>query len=83
VTIYVDEAVNPWRGHMWAHLVSDESIEELQRFGDSIGLKRHWLQTNHYNITARKRNWAIKLGAVPLPRRDLAHLVFEKYRRLT
>ena len=37
VTILVDDAVWPWRGRMWAHLVSDTSVEELQAFADGWG----------------------------------------------
>lgn len=30
MTILVDNAIWPWRGRVWAHLISDESLTELQ-----------------------------------------------------
>jgi hypothetical protein len=38
VAILVDEATWPFRGDRWAHLVSDESFDELHRFAQLLGL---------------------------------------------
>ena len=55
-----------WRGRMWAHLVSDQDLQELHAFAQRIGLKRSWFQREsypHYDITAVKRDKAIAMGA--------------------
>lgn len=73
--IYVDEAEWPWRGKMWCHLMTDsEDFEELHEFAKKLGLVRGYFQsppkvsTPHYDITASKRDKAIKLGAIPMDR---------------
>lgn len=39
MAILVDEAHWPWRGRMWAHLISDASVEELHSFAGSSQLR--------------------------------------------
>ncbi len=69
MTVYVDEAVWPWRGKKWAHLMADD-LEELHEFALKLGLKRAWYQYSarhaHYDVTANKREQAILLGAEDL-----------------
>lgn len=70
---YVDDAIWPWRGKQWAHLMAD-SLDELHEFAQRLGLRRNWFQGRasgaHYDITAAKRESALRLGAVPLSRDD-------------
>lgn len=56
---------------MWAHLVSDESYEELHRFADRLGLRRAWFQGDHYDVPGPVRDRAVALGAVPVASREL------------
>ncbi|MGH9069482.1 MAG: DUF4031 domain-containing protein [Acidimicrobiales bacterium] len=67
----MDQAIWPWRGRRWAHLVSDESYEELHRFAARLGLPRAAFQGDHYDVHAALRARAMKLGAVPVDGRDL------------
>ena len=67
----VDPAVWPWRDRRWAHLVSDESYDELHAFAALLGLERRWFQGDHYDIPAEHRERAIELGAHPVPSREL------------
>jgi len=69
--ILVDEAIWPWRGDRWAHLVSDESYDELHEFADRIGWDRRRFQGDHYDIPAALRDRAIELGAQPVGGREL------------
>jgi hypothetical protein len=69
--ILVDEARWPWRGRMWAHLVSDDSYEELHRFAAELGLPRHIFQGDHYDIPTELRLRAIEHGALPIGSREL------------
>lgn len=71
MTVLVDPAVWPWRGRKWAHLVSDESYEELHAFGERLGLERRWFQGDHYDIPTDYRERAIELGATPVTSREL------------
>ena len=38
--IFVDNANISFLGKVWCHLTSDESLEEMHTFAQSIGLKR-------------------------------------------
>lgn len=78
MTVYVDDAVWPWRGERWAHLMAD-TLEELHAFAASLGLPRHSFQNKlsgcHYDVTARMRERALALGAVAISRhRDRAQV---------
>ncbi len=39
-----------WRGHLWAHLISDESLDELHQAARDLGLR--WLSfgRDHYDV---------------------------------
>lgn len=71
MTVLVDPAVWPWRGHRWAHLVSDESYDELHAFADRLGIPRRAFQGDHYDVPSWLRDEAITLGATPVASRDL------------
>lgn len=67
----VDTAVWPWRGELWAHLVSDTSYEELHAFASRLGVPRRAFQDDHYDIPARLRPRAVELGAEQVRAREL------------
>ncbi|GHA79703.1 DUF4031 domain-containing protein [Cognatilysobacter bugurensis] len=76
MTVYVDDAVMPWRGQRWAHLMAD-SLDELHAFAARLGLPRHAFQDKrsgaHYDVSAAMRLQAVALGAQPISRhRDRA-----------
>lgn len=71
MAILVDQARWPWRGRLWAHLVSDRSLAELHGFADALGLRREAFQGDHYDIPAELRPRAIELGAQPVGSREL------------
>jgi len=72
MTILIDAAVWRWRGRCWAHLVSDESYEELHAFAGQLGLARRWFQGDHYDVPSEVRDAALRRGATPV---DSAELV--------
>ena len=69
MSVFVDEAVWPWRGKLWCHMSAD-SMEELHEFANRLGLKRSWFQDAggipHYDLTESKRRQALAMGAVHL-----------------
>ncbi len=74
MAVYVDDAIWPWRGRRWAHLMAD-SLDELHVFAAELGLKRTWFQSRpggaaHYDVTASMRWKAIVYGATALTRPD-------------
>ncbi len=56
MTILVDSAVWPWRGRLWAHLVSDASLDELHAFAARLALPERSFGGDHYDITDALRD---------------------------
>jgi hypothetical protein len=71
MAILVDGAHWPWRGRLWAHLVSDTSIEELQAFAARLDLPERAFQGDHYDVTDEVRECAIAEGALPVDSRTI------------
>lgn len=71
MAILVDQAVWPWRGRRWAHLVSDRSYDELHAFAARLGIPRRAFQGDHYDVPAEYRERALELGAEAVDARVL------------
>jgi hypothetical protein len=71
VAVLLDPAVWPWRGQLWAHLVSDTSYDELHRFAALLGVPRRGFQGDHYDIPASLHQRALELGAEQVTAREL------------
>ncbi len=69
--ILVDDAVWPWRGLRWCHLVSDSSYDELHSFAQLLGVPRHGFQGDHYDLPEEHRARAVQLGATEIGSREL------------
>ncbi|MEU8658903.1 DUF4031 domain-containing protein [Actinoplanes philippinensis] len=69
--ILVDEPRWPGRGHLWSHLVSDVSYDELHAFAEMLGVPRRGFDRDHYDIPEARFRSALWLGATLLPSRDL------------
>ena len=67
----MDNAIWPWRGRQWAHLVSDTSYDELHGFAARLGIPRRAFQGDHYDVPADLRERAIVLGAQTVTGREL------------
>lgn len=71
MTVYVDDAVWPWRGRRWAHLMAD-TLDELHAFAARLDIPRRAFQDRrsgaHYDVPAELRERAIALGARPISR---------------
>ena len=74
MTIYVDSARHPFRGHMMCHMTAD-SLGELHDMAAQIEMRREWFQIPpkasfpHYDIPAPRRALAISYGAVEVTAR--------------
>ncbi len=71
VTVLVDDAIWPWKGLRWAHLVSDGSLEELHEMARLIGKRRLGFQGDHYDVDEVDRLRAIDFGALAIDSRQL------------
>ena len=77
MTVLVDAAVWNWQGARWAHLVSDESFDELHGFAQRIGKRRLGFQGDHYDVEEVDRHRAIALGAEAVDSRELVRRIRE------
>jgi Protein of unknown function (DUF4031) len=82
LTILVDPAVWPWRDRRWAHLVSDQSYDELHAFAEQLGIPRRAFQGDHYDVPADYRDRAIELGATAVSSRELIRRLIDSGLRL-
>ena len=71
MAILVDDAIWPWRGRLWAHLVSDTSVEELHAFAGRLGIPERAFQGDHYDVTDELRDCAIAEGARAVSAREI------------
>jgi hypothetical protein len=73
MAVYVDNAIFPWRGRRWAHLMADE-LDELHAFAARLGIPRYKFQDKrsgaHYDIDEAMRTTALRLGAVAVSRTE-------------
>ncbi len=78
MSVYVDNLVKwptkircfkPGSCHMTA-----DTLEELHAFAKRLGLLREWFQPHgicpHYDLTVKKREAAVKLGALEIPYKE-------------
>ncbi|MCC6177979.1 MAG: DUF4031 domain-containing protein [Chloroflexi bacterium] len=50
--------------HLWCHLTSTTSLDELHDFAALLGLSRRSFDRDHYDLTPPRRSLALELGAV-------------------
>lgn len=81
VAVYVDNAVIPWRGRLWAHLIATD-LDELHALAATIGLRRAWFQDArrfpHYDVDTEYRERALAAGAIPITDRRIPDDVLMK-----
>lgn len=71
MTVLVDDPLWPAHGRLWAHLVSDESLDELHAFARENDVAARAFDLDHYDVpeetipgssppapsTSRARSW--------------------------
>jgi hypothetical protein len=81
MAVYVDNAVIPWRGRLWAHLLATD-LEELHALAAAIGLRRAWFQDArrfpHYDVDVEYRERALAAGAIAITDRRIPDDVLMK-----
>lgn len=71
MAILVDDAIWPFRGRLWCHLVSDTSYDELHVFASALGIPPEAFQGDHYDLPENVRLLAIDHGAKAVTGREL------------
>lgn len=79
----IDEPRWQLHGRLWAHLVSDSSLEELHAFAEAAGIPRRGFHGDHYDVPQEYYDEMVALGAVPTPSRELVRRLRAAGLRLT
>lgn len=71
MTVLIDEPIWPAHGTVWAHLVSDASLDELHAFAAAAGIPRRAFDHDHYDVPEARCDELVARGAVPVTGREL------------
>ncbi|RXZ67964.1 DUF4031 domain-containing protein [Agromyces albus] len=71
MTVLIDTPLWPKHGTVWAHLVSDASIEELQAFARRVGLPPRSFDLDHFDVPVERYDELVAAGAEPVSPREL------------
>ncbi|MCU1546612.1 MAG: hypothetical protein JWP30_1712 [Homoserinimonas sp.] len=69
--ILIDQPMWPAHDTLWAHLVSDVSLEELHAFAAAHGLPRRSFDHDHYDVPESRHADLVRAGAHLVSNRDL------------
>ena len=69
--ILIDEPIWPAHGTVWAHLVSDSSLDELHAFAAAAGIPERGFDNDHYDVPQRRWDDLVAMGAEPVTGREL------------
>ncbi|MGQ7788113.1 DUF4031 domain-containing protein [Nesterenkonia sp. PF2B19] len=75
MTIYIDPPVWPAHGTVFAHLISDSSLEELHTFAARTGIRRQAFDEDHYDVPEHRHRDLIAAGATPVSGTELARIL--------
>ncbi|MFD1713961.1 DUF4031 domain-containing protein [Amnibacterium flavum] len=71
MTVLIDDAMWPAHDTLWAHLVSDSSLEELHAFAAANSLPRRSFDLDHYDVPAARVDALVAAGAEKVSGKDL------------
>lgn len=83
MTVLIDTPLWPKHGTVWAHLVSDESIEELVAFADGAGLPPRSFDLDHYDVPVERYDELVAAGALAVSPRELVARLHRSGLRVT
>lgn len=63
MTVLVDDPIWPAHGRLWAHLVSDDNLEELHAFAAENAVPARAFDLDHYDVPADALARLIAAGA--------------------
>jgi hypothetical protein len=71
MTVLIDQPIWPAHDMLWAHIVSDSSLDELHAFAERAGIPRRAFDHDHYDVPERKWDELVAMGAEPVGVREL------------
>ena len=64
MAVLVDAPLWPAHGRMWAHLVSDASLDELHALAAANGVPGRGVDRDHYDVPADRIDDLVAAGAI-------------------
>ncbi len=83
MTVWIDTPAWPHNGQVFAHMVSDVSLEELHVVAERAGVHPRGFDRDHYDVPERLHGACLEAGAVPAHTRRLVRALRESGLRLT
>ncbi|MDO5678629.1 MAG: DUF4031 domain-containing protein, partial [Propionibacteriaceae bacterium] len=83
MTVWIDTPAWPHRGQMFAHMVSDTSLEELHVVAERAGVHPRAFDRDHYDVPERLLRACLAAGAVQAPTKRLVQALRDSGLRLT
>jgi hypothetical protein len=83
VTVLIDQPIWPAHDMLWAHIVSDSSLEELHDFAARAGIPRRAFDRDHYDVPESKWDELVALGAHPVGVREMVTRLRDSGLRVT
>jgi hypothetical protein len=71
MSVMIDEPMWPAHNTLWAHLVSDRSLDELHAFAAAAGIPLRAFDHDHYDVPVGRWSELVALGAEPVTVRQL------------
>lgn len=50
MTILIDDPIWPAHGRLWAHLISEDNLDELHAFASANGISSRAFDRDHYDV---------------------------------
>lgn len=77
MAVLIDAPRWPAHGTLWAHLISDSSLDELHRFAAANGVPARSFDRDHYDVPAERHHQLVAAGATPVGMRELVERLRE------
>lgn len=83
MTVFVDDPRWPAHGKLWAHLISDHSLDELHAFASVAGIPGRAFDRDHYDVPADMVPALVAAGAVAVDGHELVRRLIGSGLRIT
>ncbi len=83
MTVLIDDPIWPAHGRLWAHLVSDRSLDELHRFAADNEVPRRAFDRDHYDVPDEAVGRLVAAGAQYVSGKELVRRLIASGLRVT
>ena len=83
MAILIDTARWPAHGRLWAHLISDDNLDELHAFASAQNIPRRGFDLDHYDVPEEAVERLIAAGARQVTARELVYALRNSGLRVT